>query len=88
MQEVNEYTASIAAAVEQQGAATSEISRSAQGASAGTSQVAGAMHELVAVANTTSHAASEVADVAADVAGSNADLSRTVESFLQDVAAA
>lgn len=88
MQEVNEYTASIAAAVEQQGAATGEISRSAQGASAGTSQVAGAMHELVAVANTTSHAATEVADVAADVANSNADLSKTVESFLKDVAAA
>jgi methyl-accepting chemotaxis protein len=88
MQQVNTYTNSIAAAVSQQGAATTEISRNAQGAADGTQAVVGTMAGLSRVAGDATSAAIAVRDMAAGVAEASSDLDRTVERFLADVAAA
>jgi methyl-accepting chemotaxis protein len=88
MSAVNSYTASIASAVSQQGAATSEISRNAQGASQGTQMVAQSMDTLVKTSEDTTEAASEVNSVAREVTAANATLTRTIDHFLQTVAAA
>ena len=53
METVNDYTASIAIAVAEQGSATSEISRNAHGASQGTQVVAHSMDTLVRTAEDT-----------------------------------
>ena len=60
MQEVNGYTASIASAVEQQGAATSDISRSVQQAAQGTGAVTSNMSRLATTVESTSAAADNV----------------------------
>jgi methyl-accepting chemotaxis protein len=88
MQTVNDYTASIAAAVGQQGSATSEISRSAQGASQGTQMVAYSMDTLVRTSEDTTEAAAEMGAVARKVIAANATLTRTIDTFLETVAAA
>ncbi|MDQ0473832.1 methyl-accepting chemotaxis protein [Labrys wisconsinensis] len=88
MREVNTYTNSIAAAVSQQGAATVEISRNAQGAADGTQAVVGTMADLSRVAGDATDAAVTVRDMAAGVAEASSALDRTVERFLADVAAA
>jgi methyl-accepting chemotaxis protein len=88
MASVNEFTSSIAAAVEQQGAATAEISRNAQSAAEGTNAVAANMDGLVEVANESTTGAKEVATVAEEVRSANLALSEQVEGFLQRVAAA
>jgi methyl-accepting chemotaxis protein len=88
MHEVNDYTASIAAAVAQQGSATSEISRNAQGASQGTQMVAHSVDTLVRTSAETTDAATEVNAVANEVKTANDSLTRTIDSFLETVAAA
>lgn len=88
MHEVNDYTASIAAAVAQQGSATSEISRNAQGASQGTQMVAHSVDTLVRTSSETTEAASEVNAVANEVKSANDSLTKTIDSFLDGVAAA
>jgi methyl-accepting chemotaxis protein len=88
MATVNDYTASIAAAVAQQGSATSEISRNAQGASLGTQMVASSMDTLVRTSQDTTVAATEVNAVAHEVTTANATLTRTIDHFLETVAIA
>jgi len=86
MDVVNDYTTSIAAAVVQQGAATSEISHNAQGASQRTHIVAEAMNTLVGTSEDTTEAAGEVTAAARQVTGANASMARTIDDFLQSVA--
>jgi len=88
MQTVNDFTASIATAVSQQGSATSEISRNAQGASQGTQMVAHSMDTLVKTSEDTTEAAGEVNAVAQEVTAANATLTQTIDTFLNTVAAA
>lgn len=88
MHEVNDYTASIAAAVAQQGSATSEISRNAQGANQGTQMVAHSVDTLVRTSSETTDAASEVNAVANEVKSANDSLTKTIDRFLDGVAAA
>ena len=88
MASVNEFTSSIAAAVEEQGAATAEISRNAQSAALGTNAVATNMTDLVHAAHDSTAAAKEVADVAQEMRVANDALSQQVEGFLKQVAAA
>lgn len=88
MHEVNDYTASIAAAVAQQGSATSEISRNAQGANQGTQMVALSVDTLVRTSSETTEAAGEVNSVANEVKSANDSLTKTIDRFLDGVAAA
>jgi methyl-accepting chemotaxis protein len=85
MNEVNEISASIAAAVEQQGAATSEISRSAQHAAAGTGDVAANMGELSVAVDETSQSASHVLNAAGDLSQQAVRLRDEVDGFLRRV---
>ena len=88
MREVNEYTASIAAAVEEQGAATAEISRNALGAADSTVSVAKTLGDLSTATRHTTNAAEQMRGVARAVTGVSGGLSQTVERFLSEVAAA
>ncbi|HEX4367126.1 MAG TPA: cache domain-containing protein [Rhodopila sp.] len=76
---MSEITAAVAAAVEEQGAATSEIARSVQQAAEGTRQVAGNV-------STAQHAVSETGSVAANVLGAAGRLSSEAERLKSEVA--
>ena len=86
--EINEVTSAIAAAVEQQGAATREIARNIQHAAGGTSEVSS---NIVGV----SDASSEAGAAANDVLGASSSLRREAETlrtqidgFLSEIRAA
>ena len=85
---INEITATIAAAVEEQGAATQEISRSVQGAAEGTRTVSTI---IVAVSDTvgqTGQAAQEVLTASDQLSERSVDLSRKVDAFVTNIRAA
>ncbi|MEO0035415.1 MAG: hypothetical protein RLZZ501_1438 [Pseudomonadota bacterium] len=85
---INEITATIAAAVEEQGAATQEISRSVQGAAEGTRTVSTI---IVAVSDTvgqTGQAAQEVLAASDQLSERSVDLSRKVDAFVTNIRAA
>lgn len=88
MEEVNQYTAMIAAAVEEQGSATSEISRNVTEAADGTRFVAENMAAMNTAASDTNRSADEAQQAAESAVAQTDDLRRTIDSFLQDVAAA
>ncbi|MEI8147362.1 MAG: methyl-accepting chemotaxis protein, partial [Alphaproteobacteria bacterium] len=88
MSEINGVTAAIAAAVEEQGAATAEISRNVQMAAVGTEQLA---HNVVGVTGSiteTSQQSGFVLTASNDLAEASERLSKSVDHFLQGVAAA
>ncbi len=87
MEEVNQTTGAIAAAVEEQGAATSDISRTVQDASADTQVVSVNVAGVTSAISETRNSATLVEAAAADVARRQADLERTIDGFLTDVAA-
>ena len=78
----------IAAAVEQQGAATSEIARNVQKASDGTREVSGTITEVNAGAQQTGAASSQVLDSAKSLAVESSKLQAEVAQFLSEVRAA
>lgn len=88
MQEVDSYTAAIAAAVEQQGSATQEISRNVQSAAAGTTEVTGNMGQLSDAVARTSSSAETVFSAAGEVGGKTDELRREIDRFLKEVSAA
>ena len=88
MRDVNTTTATIANSVSEQGAATVEISRNAQGAADGTQAVVGTMENLSKIADDTSAVAGSARKIAAAVASASDRLENTVERFLSEVAAA
>jgi len=88
MGEVNQYTSTIAAAVEQQGAATNEISSNVQEAARGTQEVASTIAGITGQVRETSQSASQVLAASEDVNGQAGGLRTTVDKFLSDVAAA
>lgn len=88
MAEVQNYTSAIAAAVEEQGAATREISRNVQEAAIGTRTVAYNMGEVTVASGETSQSADQMQIVAGDVARQAARLESDVCSFLDAVRAA
>ncbi|MDD7912068.1 methyl-accepting chemotaxis protein [Pseudovibrio exalbescens] len=88
MNDVNEITQTIAAAVEQQGAATTEISENVQQAAAGTRDVAENMSGVTASASETSATASQVLS-ASETLKSQADhLQDNIATFLTNVRSA
>jgi methyl-accepting chemotaxis protein len=85
---IAEISASIASAVEEQGAATQEIARNVQQAATGTSQVAGTITEVSTGAAETGGASSQVLSAAKSLAGQTTRLKIQVEKFLSGVKAA
>lgn len=88
MDKVDEFTNAIASAVEEQGAATSDISQNVHQVAVGTQEAVHNMSDVTgAVAETTS-SANNVLSASAHVALQAETLHRTVDKFLKDVAAA
>ena len=86
--EINEVTTAIAAAVEQQGAATREIARNIQHAAGGTSEVSS---NIVGVSNASNEAGTAAGEVlsASDALRREADVLRAeIDAFLSNIRAA
>jgi methyl-accepting chemotaxis protein len=85
---VNEVSTAIASAVEEQGAATQEISRSVQQAAQGTSEVSTNIGSVTQAAADTGHAAGDVLSAADELARNGDTLRHEVDNFLRDIRAA
>lgn len=83
--EVSEIAAAIAAAVEEQGAATQEISRNVQQAAAGTHEVSSNIVGVRQAANDTGSAATQVLGAARELAQQAEVLNREVRTFLTGI---
>ncbi|WP_339159398.1 methyl-accepting chemotaxis protein [Methylobacterium bullatum] len=88
IREINGVAASIAAAVEQQGAATQEIVRNVAQASAGTSEVTNNIAGVAQASEETGAAASQVLSAASELSRQSEHLGTEVMSFLATVRAA
>jgi methyl-accepting chemotaxis protein len=82
---VSEISTAIASAVEEQGAATQEISRNVQQAATGTREVSGNIGGVTMASQQTSAASTQVLTAAAELAKNGALLRQEVESFLHVV---
>jgi methyl-accepting chemotaxis protein len=85
---VSEIAATIAAAIEEQGAATQEIARNVQQAALGTNNVAGNVAEVERSATDAGSASSQVLSSAHLLAGESTRLKQEMERFLATVRAA
>ena len=85
--EVSEVSSSIASAVEEQGAATKEITRNTQEASRGTQEVSSNIAGVSAGANETGASASKVLTGADDLGSQATKLKAEVDRFLAEVRA-
>lgn len=86
--EINEVTTAIAAAIEQQSAATGAISHNVQQASAGTSEVAANVSGIRQAATDTGHVATRVNSASERLQSEVEVLRREVTAFLQRLVAA
>ncbi len=86
--EVNEIAATIASAVEEQGAATQEIARNVQQAAKGTEQVSANIASVTQAAARTGDAATQVLGAAGDLSEQAGHLRTQVDQFLTAVRAA
>ena len=86
--EMARYSISIAAAMEEQGAATQEITRNVQEAARGTEQVTSNIAELRQGASTTGTAAAQVLHAAQELSHHSANLAQEVGQFLSEMKAA
>ncbi|WP_245637074.1 methyl-accepting chemotaxis protein [Azospirillum thiophilum] len=85
---LNDIAASIAAAVEQQGAATSEIARNVQQAAGGTAQASQDIGQVRTAAGQTGQSAQEVLSVAQEVSNQTGQLQQQIDRFLIQVRSA
>jgi methyl-accepting chemotaxis protein len=85
---ISEVTSAIAAAVEEQGAATHDIAQSVQRAAGATREIAGAIEGVSTAAGSTSGAADRVQSTSERLAGQADRLRRQVGDFLRQVRAA
>ncbi|PWB63020.1 MAG: hypothetical protein C3F17_10245 [Bradyrhizobiaceae bacterium] len=84
---ISEIAATIAAAMEEQGAATREIARNVNEAAHGTAQVAANVAQVNREAGETGTSSSRVLSLAQSLAGDSGRLKHEMESFLRSVAA-
>ena len=82
---MNDISTAIAAAVQEQGASTGEISRNAQGAATGTDDVSGNIRVVSEAATTSGGTASQVLAAARSIARQADDLRSEVGAFLASV---
>ncbi len=85
---VSEISTAIASAVEEQGAATQEISRNVQQAAQGTTEVSANIGGVTAAAEQTGTAAGQVLSSAGALQKNGTDLKTQVDEFLRTVRAA
>jgi len=85
---ISEISSAIAAAVEEQGAATQQVSSNVQRAAAGTSEVASNITDVQQGASETGTASSQVLSAAQSLSGDSNRLKLEVEKFLHSVRAA
>jgi methyl-accepting chemotaxis protein len=85
---VNETSTTIAAAVEQQGAATREIANSVDQAAQATQEVSHSISGVSDAANETGFAATQALTAAADLSANGESLKRQLNEFLRKVRAA
>lgn len=85
---VSEIASTIAAAVEEQGAATLEIARNVAEAARGTGEVSQTIAGVNEAARETGVAASQVVDSAGELSRNGEDLKTQVDAFLREVRAA
>jgi methyl-accepting chemotaxis protein len=85
---VNEVSTAIASAVEEQGAATQEISRNVQQAAQGTTEVSSNIINVTQAAEITGASANDVLTAAGGLARNGALLRSEVDTFLRDVRSA
>ena len=88
IERLSEISSTIAAAVEEQGAATQEIARNVQQAAQGTQQVSSNIGEVQRGADETSSASSQVLSAAKTLSGDSSRLKLEVGRFLNSVRAA
>ena len=88
IRDMSEIVTTIAAAVEEQGAATRDISHNIQLVAQGTNGVAGNVAHVNEVAQETGSAASQVLAAADDLSGQSDSLRRNVNGFLAKIRAA
>ena len=88
IRQINEIATTIASAVEQQGAATQEISRNVQQASAGTREVSTNIAGVTQAASETGSAASQVQAAAGELSQQSESLRSQVDRFLATIRAA
>ncbi len=86
MQEINQYASSVSLSVEQQSAATGEISHNVTGAAKGTAMVVNVLGEVAGATTETRSSAEAVLDASQSVEGAAAKLRASVEGFLTRVA--
>jgi methyl-accepting chemotaxis protein len=86
--EINEIATTIAAAVEEQGAATKEIARNVQQAAAGTTEVSSNISGVTKAAADTGASATKVESSAVDLAKQGESLRAEVDKFLANIRAA
>jgi methyl-accepting chemotaxis protein len=85
---INEIATTIAAAVEEQGAATKEIARNVQQAAAGTNEVSANIAGVTQAATQTGTASTQVLGAAGDLARQGDKLRTEVDQFLSNIRAA
>ena len=85
---INEIATTIAAAVEEQGAATQEIARNVQQAAAGTNEVSANIGGVTKAAEEAGHGAEQVLGAANELSQQSAVLSREIDSFITTIRAA
>jgi len=85
VKEIAEISNAIAAAVEQQGAATSEIARNVEQAASGTAAVTQEIGDVRAVASQTDAGAEAALTAAAELQQQAASLKSNVDDFLQTI---
>jgi methyl-accepting chemotaxis protein len=88
IEKLSEISSTIAAAVEEQGAATQEISRNVQQAAQGTQQVSANITDVQRGATETGSASSQVLSAAQTLSGDSSRLKSEVSKFLTSVRAA
>jgi methyl-accepting chemotaxis protein len=88
IEKLSEISSTIAAAVEEQGAATQEISRNVQQAAHGTQQVSSNITDVQRGASETGSASSQVLSAAKSLSGDSGRLRSEVSKFLSSVRAA
>ncbi len=86
MQEINQYTSAVAAAVEQQNSATGEISQNVASAAQGSGHIVEVLTEVVGAATETRVSAEVVRDASQTVETAVSNLRAEVEDFLKKVA--
>jgi methyl-accepting chemotaxis protein len=88
IEKLSEIASTVAAAVEEQGAATQEISRNVQQAAHGTQQVSANITDVQRGASETGSASSQVLAAAQTLSGDSGRLKTEVSKFLTNVRAA